>query len=53
MTSFAKTTRRNFLKIAATAGGGLILGFHWSKTEASAIDVVGSLADDVNFNSYL
>lgn len=53
MTSFSKTSRRNFLKIAATAGGGLILGFHWSKTEASAIDVVGSLADDLNFNSYL
>jgi isoquinoline 1-oxidoreductase beta subunit len=53
MTSFSKTSRRNFLKIAATAGGGLILGFHWSKTEASAIGVVGSLADDINFNSYL
>jgi len=53
MTSFSKTSRRNFLKIAATAGGGLILGFHWSKTEASAIEVVGSLAEDVNFNSYL
>jgi isoquinoline 1-oxidoreductase beta subunit len=53
MTSFSKTSRRNFLKIAATTGGGLILGFHWSKTEASAIGVVGSLAEDVNFNSYL
>ncbi len=53
MTSFSKTSRRNFLKIAATAGGGLILGFHWSKTEASVIGVVESLAEDVNFNSYL
>ncbi len=53
MTTFPKTSRRNFLKIAATAGGGLLLGFHWSKTEASAIQVVGSLADDVSFNSYL
>ena len=53
MTSFTKTTRRNFLKIAATAGGGLILGFHWNKTEASVIDVVKGLAEDVNFNSYL
>jgi isoquinoline 1-oxidoreductase beta subunit len=53
MTTFPKTSRRNFLKIAATAGGGLLLGFHWSKTEASAIQVVGNLADDVSFNSYL
>lgn len=53
MTSFSKTSRRNFLKLAATAGGGLILGFHWSKTEASSIEVIGSLAEDVNFNSYL
>ena len=53
MTSFTKTNRRNFLKIAATAGGGLILGFHWSKAEASVIDVVKGLAEDVNFNSYL
>ena len=53
MTSFSKTSRRNFLKIAATAGGGLILGFHSNKTEASVIDVVNGLAEDVNFNSYL
>ncbi len=53
MTTFPKTSRRNFLKIAATAGGGLLIGFHWSNSEASAMKVLGSMADDVNFNSYL
>jgi isoquinoline 1-oxidoreductase subunit beta len=53
MTTFPKTSRRNFLKIAATAGGGLLIGFHWNSADASAMKVVGSMADDVNFNSYL
>src|SRR5688500_10349064 len=53
MTILPKTSRRNFIKLAATAGGGLLLGFHWSNTEASSIKVVGSVADDINFNSYL
>ena len=48
-----KTNRRNFIKLAATAGGGLLLGFHWSNTEASSIKVLGNLADDISFNSYL
>src|SRR6188508_2154714 len=53
MTTFPKTTRRNFMKIAATAGGGLLLGFHWGSSEASTIQVVGAVVDDINFNSYL
>jgi isoquinoline 1-oxidoreductase beta subunit len=51
-----KTSRRNFLKLAATAGGGLVLGFHWSSSEAAQVKVFGSPAlalDSVNFNSYL
>ncbi len=48
-----KTNRRNFIKLAATASGGLLLGFHWSNTDASVIKVVGGVADDINFNSYL
>jgi isoquinoline 1-oxidoreductase beta subunit len=49
-----KTNRRNFIKLAATAGGGLLLGFHWSGSEASVIKVVDGLAaDDISFNSYL
>jgi isoquinoline 1-oxidoreductase beta subunit len=53
MTTFPKTSRRNFMKIAATAGGGLLLGFHWGSSEASIIQIVGGVADDINFNSYL
>ena len=41
------------MKIAATAGGGLLLGFHWGSSEASTIQLVGAVADDINFNSYL
>src|SRR3989337_3093215 len=53
MMTLPKTNRRNFIKLAATAGGGLLLGFHWSNTEASSIKVLSSVADDINFNSYL
>lgn len=56
MTAILKSNRRNFLKLAASAGGGLLLGFHWSGSEASAMNVVteASLADgDIAFNSYL
>lgn len=55
MTSQSKTSRRDFLKLAATAGGGLILGFHWSAS-AAPMRVIGSseeLPGDVSFNSYL
>ena len=53
MTTFPKTSRRNFMKIAATAGGGLLLGFHWGSSEASTIQIVDGVVDDINFNSYL
>lgn len=54
--NMTKTSRRNFLKIAATAGGGLVLGFHWSSSEAAHLKVFESTTgalDSVNFNSYL
>lgn len=44
------------MKLAAAAGGGLVLGFHWGDTEASAMNVVTGealAAGDLNFNSYL
>jgi isoquinoline 1-oxidoreductase beta subunit len=51
-----KTSRRDFMKLLATAGGGLVLGFNWHDSVASTTDVVNSklLAEgDINFNSYL
>lgn len=60
MSELLKTNRRNFLKITATAGGGLMLGFNWSSADAStmevmnASDIIGSgPAAAVDFNSYL
>jgi isoquinoline 1-oxidoreductase beta subunit len=50
-------SRRNFLKGAAVAGGGLLLGFSWFETEAAgaidAVPAVGGAASNVDFNSYL
>src|SRR6478609_6333530 len=54
-----KTTRRNFLKIAATAGGGLMIGFHWADAQASTPSTVAVIGEDaiaagnIEFNSYL
>lgn len=56
MTISTKTSRRNFIKLAAAAGGGLCIGFNWIGTEASPIQVInnasttGMIAD---FNAYL
>lgn len=50
-----KTSRRNFLKVAAAASGGLMLGFHWlDATPIRVIGSAGSVAEDGhNFNSFL
>lgn len=56
MATLQKTSRRNFMKLAAAAGGGLILGFHWNGSSASPIDVLTDdvlSSADVSFNSYL
>jgi len=53
------TTRRNFLKLAATAGGGLLIGFHWADAQASTSSAVAVIGEDalaagsIEFNSYL
>jgi isoquinoline 1-oxidoreductase beta subunit len=44
------------MKLAATASGGLFLGFSWTSSVASALEVVTDAAlaaGKVNFNSYL
>lgn len=51
-----KTSRRGFLKIAATAGGGLFLGFHMSSCDSPTMKVLSDeevLGGALNFNSYL
>src|SRR5690554_5767382 len=56
MATLEKTTRRNFMKLAAAASGGLMLGFHWSSSEAAGMKVLTEdalAAADINFNSYL
>jgi isoquinoline 1-oxidoreductase beta subunit len=56
MLTLPKTTRRNFIKLAATAGGGLMLGFHWNDSAASSVEVVSDAAiaeGNISFNSYL
>ncbi len=56
MSTLFKTNRRDFLKMATTATGGLILGFHWNSAEASSMKVLDAAvlpAGDINFNSYL
>jgi len=64
MQTLSNASRRNFLKVAAAAGGGLFLGFNWTDAEAAAdvaaVDAaavgaanVPAAAPGVGFNSYL
>ncbi len=55
METIEKTSRRNFLKIAALSSGGLVLGFHWSDSAATTFKVVNdeAMLSEHNFNSYL
>lgn len=56
MSTQLKTNRRDFLKIAATAGGGLLLGFHFSGCDSPKIQVVTDeelMAQAINYNAFL
>ncbi|WP_159473133.1 xanthine dehydrogenase family protein molybdopterin-binding subunit [Dyadobacter sp. 3J3] len=55
MKTLEETSRRNFLKIAATAGGGLFLGFSWSGAAAlpGVVTPESAAVGAVNFNSFL
>ncbi|NOT76279.1 MAG: xanthine dehydrogenase family protein molybdopterin-binding subunit [Cyclobacteriaceae bacterium] len=51
-----KTNRRDFIKLAATAGGGLFLGFHWNESAASPMEVLNPsdvASGNIDFNAFL
>src|ERR1043166_710989 len=51
-----KTSRRNFIKLSATATGGLFLGFNWLSSEAAGMNILSEAAvkaGNINFNAFL
>lgn len=55
METLTKTSRRDFLKLGLTAGGGLVLSFNLTKSFAAIVsgDANTLAATNVDFNSYL
>ncbi|MCH7412148.1 molybdopterin-dependent oxidoreductase [Belliella sp. R4-6] len=56
MAEIIKTNRRDFLKLAATATGGLFIGFYWSGCDSPKMQVLSNeeiLAKATDFNSFL
>ena len=56
MSTVKNNSRRNFLKLSALAGSGLLLGFNWTSAQAAGttvLDGAAAAAGSVEFNSYL
>ena len=55
MSTNTQNSRRDFLKISALTGGGLLLGFSWLETDAAIPVAITDLlaAEKKGFNSYL
>ncbi len=56
MEKLLKTNRRDFLKVAATASGGLLIGFYWSGCDSPKMKVLTDeevLSQAFEFNAYL
>jgi len=56
MENLMKANRRDFLKVAATATGGLFIGFYWSGCDSPKMQVLTDeevLSQAFNFNAYL
>jgi isoquinoline 1-oxidoreductase subunit beta len=56
MTVSAKINRRNFVKLAVAAGGGLWLGFDWGSADAAPVKILtgtDSASSTADFNGYL
>lgn len=56
MGTFTKASRRDFLKIAGTTAGGLVIGFNWFSCDSPKIEVISTeeiLSQAKSFNSYL
>ena len=56
MSTVKNNSRRNFLKLSALAGSGLLLGFNWTSAQAAGttvLDGATAAAGSVEFNSYL
>ncbi|MBN7810893.1 xanthine dehydrogenase family protein molybdopterin-binding subunit [Algoriphagus sp. H41] len=56
MSTLIKSSRRDFLKIAGTSVGGLVIGFNWFSCDSPKVEVLSTeeiLAQAKSFNSYL
>ncbi|WP_291787219.1 molybdopterin cofactor-binding domain-containing protein [Cecembia sp.] len=56
MEKLIKTNRRDFLKVAATATGGLFIGFYWSGCDSPKMQVLTDdevLSQALDFNAFL